>query len=61
MLVPLFPVLQVVYDFVDSLEAVSTLHFSLATTYPRRVLGSEARGRTLQVCLPGLGSCGASC
>lgn len=31
---------QAVYDWVDSLETVTALHYSLATTFPRRVYGA---------------------
>ncbi|KAL4443291.1 hypothetical protein ABPG75_011028 [Micractinium tetrahymenae] len=40
--------LQVVHDFVDSLEAVSALNYSLATTFPRRVYAAESLGQSLQ-------------
>lgn len=33
---------QAVYDFVDSIESVAALKYSLATTYPRRVYGHGA-------------------
>jgi hypothetical protein len=41
-------VLQDVYDWVDSLEAVTALRYSLATSYPRRVFkDAESMGSTL--------------
>lgn len=36
---PWAPTKQAVYDFVESLEGVQALKFSLATTFPRRVYG----------------------
>ncbi|KAL4423405.1 hypothetical protein ABPG77_009983 [Micractinium sp. CCAP 211/92] len=40
--------LQVVHDFVDSLEAVTALKYSLATTFPRRVYAADNLGHSLQ-------------
>ncbi|KAI7840654.1 hypothetical protein COHA_005675 [Chlorella ohadii] len=40
--------LQAVYDWVDSLEAVTALNYSLATTFPRRVYGPDTREQSLQ-------------
>jgi FAS-associated factor 2 len=40
--------LQAVYDFVDSLEAVAALRYSLATTFPRRVYGQGCLAQSLQ-------------
>lgn len=40
--------LQVVHDFVDSLEAVTAPRYSLATTFPRRVYAAASLGQSLQ-------------
>lgn len=34
-------VLQVIYDFVDSLEGLTSLKYSLATTFPKVIYGSD--------------------
>lgn len=40
--------MQVVYDWVDSLEAVTALNYSLASTFPRRVYGPDTRQQSLK-------------
>lgn len=32
--------MQVIYDFVDSLEGLTSLKYSLATTYPKVIYGA---------------------
>ena len=36
--------MQTVYDWVDTLEAHSALRYSLASSYPRRVLSVQSDG-----------------
>ncbi len=33
--------LQIVYDFVDSLEGLTSMKYSLATTFPKVIYGPE--------------------
>jgi FAS-associated factor 2 len=39
--------LSVVYDFVDSLEAITFAKYTLVSNFPRRSFGPETRGMTL--------------
>ena len=40
-------VLQVVYDFVDSLEGLRSMNYSLATTFPKVIYGHEKLQQTI--------------
>ena len=39
--------LQVVYDFVDSLEQLTSMTYSLATTFPKVIYGPEKLQQTI--------------
>ncbi len=39
--------LQAVHDFVDSLDALTSLNYSLASTHPRKVYDSSCLQQTL--------------
>ena len=39
--------MQVIYDFVDSLEGLTSLKYSLATTYPKVIYGAEKLQQSL--------------
>lgn len=38
---------QVIYDFVDSLEGLTSLNYSLATTFPKVIYGPEKLQQSL--------------
>ena len=40
--------MQKAYDFVDTLEGLSTLRYSLASSYPRRVFNGEMMRQSFQ-------------
>lgn len=39
---------QVLYDWVDSLEGFDSLSYSLVSAFPKRVFGGDSRGQSLE-------------